>query len=160
MSMSNAVETAISAPCALAIASIRDADHEGGLRFARLALHSATRSGMIESFVSAYRGCPDLMVALLGDPAAHDDLTRILTIAGDRPSKSLPDGVDRSIFVLSSREKEVLSLLSQGLSNPAIGARLFISPATVKAHVHHIFDKLGVKSRAEAALRASQLSRD
>jgi DNA-binding NarL/FixJ family response regulator len=115
---------------------------------------------MIESFVSAYRGCPDLLVCLLGDPAVHDDLSRVLTIARDRPSKSPVEGLDRSIFALSPREKEVLSLLAQGLSNPAIGVRLFISPATVKAHVHHIFEKLGVKSRAEAALRASQLSRD
>ena len=57
-------------------------------------------------------------------------------------------------MTLSHREKEVLSLLAQGLSNAAIGSELFISPATVKVHVRHIFEKLGVKSRAAAALRA------
>jgi DNA-binding NarL/FixJ family response regulator len=64
------------------------------------------------------------------------------------------------VLDLSPREKEVLSLVARGLTNAAIGERLFISPVTVKVHVRHIFDKLGVKSRAEAALRAGQLGRD
>ena len=54
-------------------------------------------------------------------------------------------------MALSPREKEVLSLLAQGMSNAAIGSELFISPVTVKVHVRHIFEKLGVKSRAAAA---------
>jgi ATP/maltotriose-dependent transcriptional regulator MalT len=62
-------------------------------------------------------------------------------------------------MALSRREKEVLSLLAQGLSNAAIGGELFISPVTVKVHVRHIFEKLGVKSRAAAAFRARQLDR-
>ena len=61
---------------------------------------------------------------------------------------------------LSPRQKEVLALLAQGLSNAAIGRALFISPVTVKVHVRHIFDKLGVRSRTAAALRATQLGRD
>ena len=66
---------------------------------------------------------------------------------------------DHSILTLSPREKEVLSLVAQGLSNREIGLALFISPVTVKVHVRHIFEKLGVKSRAAAAIRASQLGR-
>ena len=65
-----------------------------------------------------------------------------------------------SVMNLSKREKEVLGLIGHGLSNPEIGQRLFISPVTVKVHVRHIFEKLGVKSRAEAALRAAQIGRD
>jgi ATP/maltotriose-dependent transcriptional regulator MalT len=63
------------------------------------------------------------------------------------------------VLALSRREKEVLSLVAQGLSNREIGLALFISPMTVKVHVRHIFEKLGVKSRAAAAIRASQLGR-
>jgi DNA-binding NarL/FixJ family response regulator len=52
---------------------------------------------------------------------------------------------------LSRRELEVLRLLAEGLSNAAIGARLFISPKTVEHHVGRILAKLELRNRAEAA---------
>jgi putative nucleotidyltransferase with HDIG domain len=55
---------------------------------------------------------------------------------------------------LSDREVEVLCLLARGLSNKAIGARLFISAKTVQHHVAHIFEKTGVSTRAAAAVYA------
>ena len=58
---------------------------------------------------------------------------------------------------LTTREAEVLSLLAEGLTNREIGARLFISVKTVGAHMAHIYAKLGVHSRVEAASRARQL---
>lgn len=57
---------------------------------------------------------------------------------------------------LSRREREVVALLAQGLSNPAIAARLGISTHTVKAHLHHIYDRIGVRDRTSAALWAAQ----
>jgi DNA-binding NarL/FixJ family response regulator len=48
----------------------------------------------------------------------------------------------------------VLSLIAEGLSNRQIAARLYISDVTVKVHVRHIFEKLGVRTRTEAALIA------
>jgi len=57
---------------------------------------------------------------------------------------------------LSARELEVLSLLVEGASNKAIAARLGVSENTVKSHLSHIFDKLGVQSRAEAVAAALQ----
>ena len=115
---------------------------------------------MVESFVCAYRGCPELIVSLLSDVATHDGLERILAVAGDSSLAPRLASGSHSVMNLSKREKEVLGLLAQGLSNPEIGHRLFISPVTVKVHVHHIFEKLGVKSRAEATLRAAQIGRD
>jgi len=54
---------------------------------------------------------------------------------------------------LSAREMEILALLSEGLSNKEIGARLQISFATVRTHLMHIYDKLHVRCRTEAAAR-------
>jgi DNA-binding NarL/FixJ family response regulator len=54
---------------------------------------------------------------------------------------------------LSRREREVLELLADGLTNGEIGARLFISPITVRNHVSHILMKLHVRDRREAMLK-------
>ena len=55
---------------------------------------------------------------------------------------------------LSGRELEILGLLAQGLSNRAISKRLFISEATVKTHLVHVFEKLGVDNRTAAITTA------
>ncbi len=55
---------------------------------------------------------------------------------------------------LSFREKQVVSLVSQGFRNKEIAERMFISEQTVKNHLHNIFDKLGVSDRLELALYA------
>lgn len=52
--------------------------------------------------------------------------------------------------VLSAREVELLELLATGMSNKAIAKALFISEATVKTHLVHIYDKLGVDNRTAA----------
>jgi two-component system nitrate/nitrite response regulator NarL len=51
---------------------------------------------------------------------------------------------------LSEREQEVLVLISQGLSAPEIGERIHLSTATVKTHLQHLYEKLGVSERAAA----------
>lgn len=53
---------------------------------------------------------------------------------------------------LSVREREILSLLSQGLSNKAIAARLYISVRTVEGHLDKLYSHLGVHSRTEAVV--------
>jgi non-specific serine/threonine protein kinase len=52
---------------------------------------------------------------------------------------------------LSPRELEVAELVTEGLTNSAIAARLFVSRATVSSHVTHILTKLGFTSRAQIA---------
>ncbi|WP_299052643.1 response regulator transcription factor [uncultured Nocardioides sp.] len=58
---------------------------------------------------------------------------------------------------LTDREREVLALLARGLSNRAIGERLYISETTAKFHVGNILRKLGVSRRAEAVYEATKL---
>jgi DNA-binding NarL/FixJ family response regulator len=55
---------------------------------------------------------------------------------------------------LSDREVEVLRLVVEGCSNPEVGRRLGISRRTAEHHVQHIYDKIGVSSRAAAVLFA------
>ncbi|MEZ0093111.1 response regulator [Streptacidiphilus sp. EB129] len=57
---------------------------------------------------------------------------------------------------LSPRESEILELLAEGLANRQISKRLFISEATVKTHLVHIYDKLGVDSRTAAIAAGHQ----
>lgn len=57
---------------------------------------------------------------------------------------------------LTPRELEVLQLVSQGASNRQIGEQLMLSEATVKSHLVHIYDKLGVRSRTSAVAAARE----
>jgi DNA-binding NarL/FixJ family response regulator len=52
---------------------------------------------------------------------------------------------------LTAREQQILQLIRDGLSNKEIASRLHISPSTVKNHVHHLLDKLKLRSRHDAA---------
>ncbi|MDI6873852.1 response regulator [Candidatus Solincola sp.] len=61
---------------------------------------------------------------------------------------------NRETYGLSDRELEILQLLGDGLSNKEIAEKLFISIQTVKTHITHIFEKLGVKDRTEAVATA------
>jgi DNA-binding NarL/FixJ family response regulator len=57
---------------------------------------------------------------------------------------------------LTAREREVLALLAEGLSNGQIAARLVIAPKTAEHHVGRVLRKLGLGSRAEAAAHAAR----
>jgi ATP/maltotriose-dependent transcriptional regulator MalT len=61
----------------------------------------------------------------------------------------------KALDVLSRREREVLALLAQGMSNPAIAGRLFITAKTAEHHVSSILGKLGLRNRAQAAAFAA-----
>lgn len=76
----------------------------------------------------------------------------ILIAAGHRVPKTYP----RWPAGLSDREVEVLRLISQGLSNHAMSARLHIADKTVGHHIQHIYNKIGVSTRAGATLFAMQ----
>ncbi len=71
------------------------------------------------------------------------------------PNKTLQSQIPAQEFPeLTEREREVLVLIAQGLTNPAIAEKLVLSPKTVRNHVSTIFSKLQVAGRAEAIIRA------
>jgi len=72
-------------------------------------------------------------------------------------SKQLIPTVADSNQPLSMREQEVLALIVEGLTNKEIGRRLSLSPDTVKNHVVHIIEKLGVSDRTQAAVTAIRM---
>ena len=78
-------------------------------------------------------------------------------------SASVPGSVDGSrqpgidSDAITARERDVLSMIGQGHSNKRIARSLEISPETVKSHVKHIFSKLDVATRSEAASQAVSL---
>ena len=58
------------------------------------------------------------------------------------------------VEALTPREKQVLQLLAQGLSNKAIADKLILGPCTIKTHLHNIYRKLKVRNRTSAAIFA------
>lgn len=69
----------------------------------------------------------------------------------------LVNRVKAPVITLSARETEVLALVGQGLSNPDIARELFLGEATVKTHLLHVFEKLGVSDRTRAVTKAMEL---
>ncbi len=65
---------------------------------------------------------------------------------------------NRASDALTARERDVLAMISQGLSNKRTARALNISPETVKSHVKRIFSKLAVSTRGAAAFRAGSLA--
>lgn len=69
-------------------------------------------------------------------------------VADSRPPQDVSGDIARR-FGISAREREVILLLNEGLGNREIAEKLFVSMATVKTHVHNIYEKTGVKGRYE-----------
>lgn len=84
--------------------------------------------------------------ASLGEPTVAMEATRTLIDVVTHP---LTPGAD-----LTERERQVLALITQGLSNSQIALQLELSPSTIKNHISRIFSKLGVATRTEAATLA------
>ncbi|MGP3961394.1 response regulator [Nonomuraea sp. 3N208] len=95
--------------------------------------------------------------------ALRDELVRAVAAAARGEAALAPSVATRllgqvrtPVDPLSARELEVLNLIAQGTTNREAAARLFISEATVKTHVLHIYAKLGVNDRAAAVAVAFQ----
>jgi DNA-binding NarL/FixJ family response regulator len=86
--------------------------------------------------------------ALLAPAATRHQVADVVS----RPAVGRPDA--RLAGELTGREREVLVLIAQGLSNAEIAGRLVVSPATAKTHVSRILTKLGLRDRAQLVIAA------
>ena len=79
------------------------------------------------------------------------------SIAAKLVSRVRADAASERVPSLSPREREVLALVADGRSNPEIARTLYLGEATVKTHLLHVFEKLGVNDRTRAVTRAMEL---
>ncbi len=90
-----------------------------------------------------------------GDAVVAPRVTRrMLEIFADRLPLPGQEAEDPRLADLTARERQVLVAVAEGLSNAEIARRLFLSEATVKTHVGHVLDKLGVRDRVQAVVVA------
>ena len=117
-------------------------------------------TGNIDAFVAAYRAHPRHLLTIAADKACEREVRQIVERALD---SRLAGKVGLSVRehdpksgrdALSKREQEILDLVVQGSTNREMANALFITETTVKVHLRHIYEKLGVRSRTEAAVRA------
>ncbi|OZD56671.1 DNA-binding response regulator [Rhodococcus sp. 06-1477-1B] len=100
------------------------------------------------------RQLPQLVRTLHGGGVVFSPTVSRAVVAGYlRPE---PAADTHLVDTLSAREREILVQLGRGLSNIQIGAAMFLSPATVKAHISTILGKLDVEGRVQAALVAER----
>jgi DNA-binding CsgD family transcriptional regulator len=85
------------------------------------------------------------MLTSIGMEAFAERARRELIATGEKVRKRGPEMRDE----LTPQEEQIARLARDGLSNPKIGAQLFLSPRTVEWHMRHVFTKLGVRSRRE-----------
>ena len=156
-SVTRTIEAAVLVPCTRAIVSSLG-DDEDAAELSVSAFQTALELKNVDSFVLAYRVCPQLLSHVAGNSAASDEeLRQVLESANDQglASRHGLSTANAGRDVLSPREREVLTMLAQGLTNREIASALYISEATAKVHVRHILGKLGVRTRTEAAVRAA-----
>jgi two-component system nitrate/nitrite response regulator NarL len=55
------------------------------------------------------------------------------------------------LSLLTARERQIVNLVSDGLSNKAIARQLKLTDGTIKVHLHHVFEKLGISNRTSVA---------
>ncbi|MBN1247112.1 MAG: hypothetical protein JXC32_05600 [Anaerolineae bacterium] len=130
------------------------------------ALQLAEPEGYVRTFVDA----GDQLIALLHEVDVLPGYTaRLLAAASESKPERMGDTTKAPQMVsgasdapippeaLSDRELEVLALMAEGMTNQAIADSLFISINTVKTHARHVYEKLGVHNRAQAAHKAAEL---
>jgi LuxR family maltose regulon positive regulatory protein len=110
-------------------------------------------SGNVDTFLCVYRSAPEVLLDIGRSGENYPGLIALVTKQGDA-TYAREAGLAVETFsdadLLTAREREVSELMAEGLSNKEIAAQLVISQATVKVHLRHVYEKLGVRNRASA----------
>lgn len=135
---------------------------DGAVAVMERALTIAEQGGFIRIFVDEGPSMARLLYEVLTRGIATDYARRLLAAfpAPDQRqmAHSKPQAPASALFEsLSEREIEILHLIAEGLTNPEIAARLFLSVHTVKTHIRNIYAKLDAHNRVEAVTRARVL---
>jgi DNA-binding CsgD family transcriptional regulator len=105
--------------------------------------------------LAADRAAADLQERACRRALDAEVVTAVLDVAGaPRSRRNAADAAGAAGAVLTDRQREVIRLIADGLSNAAIGARLGISRRTAEHHVQDVYTRIGVSSRAGAAMYA------
>jgi len=114
----------------------------------------------IRPFVELGRPMAELLERLVDRKGGSDYLQLVLDKfpgPGQQPAGTAADSETWLAEPLTRRELDVLELLAQRLQTKEIAARLFVSPETVKSHLKNLYQKLDVKNRREAAIKAAEI---
>jgi len=120
------------------------------------AIKLAEPGGWVRPFVESGRPMAELLRRLADQKGVSDYVHRVLDrfpTHEQQPTGTAAWGAEP----LTRREFDVLELLAQRLQTKEIAARLFVSPETVKTHLKHLYQKLGVSNRREAAIKAVEI---
>jgi len=120
------------------------------------ALTLAEPEGYVRTFIDAGKPMDRLLRQVLSEDIAPNYAARLLADFGGEASLATP-AMNALVEPLTEREIDVLRLIVAGLSNADIAAELVVAVSTVKSHVNHIYGKLGVENRIQAAERARTL---
>jgi DNA-binding NarL/FixJ family response regulator len=114
----------------------------------------AGASGFLLKDVTAERLFDAVRVVAAGQALLAPTVTRrlISEFARLRPNPAVPSTA--TLAALTPREKQVLRLVAEGLSNPEIAQHLVVTEETVKTHVSHVLNKLGLRDRTQAVVTA------
>jgi len=114
---------------------------------------SSDRSESADRVVGLLIGGDDYLVKPIDPDELAARLRRLMTTRASAPRAEVASSADR-FSMLTSREREVLSLLAKGLNQEDIARELDISPATVGTHIQRVLGKLDVHSRTQAVALA------
>jgi LuxR family maltose regulon positive regulatory protein len=160
-----AIRSAVTFELLLAEISVLQGNRSKARRAVRSAVEMAESAGWVRLFLDE----GEVISSLLSEAYAHGPLldtpadkfaARLVSLVTGGPTVGADDEEDDESFGLSSRlasrEIDILTMVGGGLRNREIGERLGLTEGTVKWYMQQIYDKLGVRRRPQAVLRARQ----